>query len=83
SKHFDRSREIEIILENYGEAQVDNEKRRVLSAISRVHEFLASRKEFENSREFISHSETEAYIREKCSLLGALRNVKGQGYLEL
>lgn len=83
SKHFDRSKEIREILENYKEAQGDKEKTKVLNAISRVHEFLASEREFEASREFISHSETEDYIREKATLLRALRSVKGQGHLGL
>ena len=80
SKHFDRSREIREILENYKEAQGNKEKTRVLNAISRVHEFLASEREFETSQEFISKSETEEYIKEKTTLLRALRSVKGQGY---
>ncbi|MCD6493886.1 MAG: hypothetical protein J7K36_08875 [Archaeoglobaceae archaeon] len=83
SRYFDRSGVIREILENYKEAQGDKEKTKVLNAISRVHEFLASEREFEASREFISKSETEDYISEKATLFRALRNVKGQGYLGL
>jgi len=50
----------------------------VLLSISKVHEFLASRDEFDVSREYIDKSETRDYIREKETLNEFLRRIKGQ-----
>lgn len=83
TKYFDRSQEIREILENYKEAEGDKQKTKVLNAISRVHEFLASESEMETSQKFISKNEAEEYIKEKSTLLRALRSVKGQNYFRL
>jgi len=48
----------------------------VLLSISKVHEFLASRDEFDVSREYIAKSETKDYIREKETLNEFLRRKK-------
>lgn len=77
SEEFKDSR-VRDALEHYDEAQDDEEKRKTLSSISKVHEFIASSREFDKSREYISRGETKDYIEEKEPLKDVLRWVKGQ-----
>jgi hypothetical protein len=59
---------IENILQNYGEAQSDNEKREVLRAVSKVHELKESTKEFSLSQNYINQRDSIDYIKSKDSL---------------
>ena len=68
-------------LQHYKEAQEDAKKYNVLNSISKVHEFLSSTKEFEQSQKFIAKEESKAYIEEKVTLNSALKSVKGQSKL--
>jgi hypothetical protein len=68
-------------LQHYNEAQEDSNKYQILNYISKVHEFLASTKEFKHSQEYIAKEESKAYIEEKATLDSALKSVKGQSKL--
>lgn len=68
-------------LQHYNEAQEDSNKYQILNYISKVHEFLASTKEFKHSQEYIAKEESKAYIEEKVTLDSALKSVKGQSKL--
>jgi len=73
-----KDRRVKQILENYPEAEKDDEKRKVLTSVSKVHEYLASYQEFDYSREFIYKGEPDEYIKEKDTLYDVLRIVRGQ-----
>ncbi|MBO8182776.1 MAG: hypothetical protein H0Z28_08295 [Archaeoglobus sp.] len=83
AKEFGDDKKIKIALENYEEARRDDEKLSVLLSISKVHEFMASRDEFDVSREYIDKSETKDYIKEKETLNEFLRRIKGQKKLSV
>jgi hypothetical protein len=77
-KEFSDDEKIKTALENYEEAKRDDDKLSVLLSISKVHEFLTSRDEFDISREYIDKSETKDYIEEKETLNEFLKRIKGQ-----
>jgi hypothetical protein len=68
---------IKHILDNYYEAETDVKKFKVLSAVSKIHEFIESTNEIKKSQEFIRKNETVEYLREKNVLNKSLKKSIG------
>ena len=63
-------------IENYLEAGTDERKYDIVKGILRTHEFVASQRELNRSREYISAGDTDSYLSEKEVLGNSLRAVR-------
>jgi len=73
SPSFVKNSEIIHALKNYSEAENNQDKERVLRAISKAHEFIESSKEFTSSRKYIQTGEIDYYLGTKQELLNSLK----------
>lgn len=64
------------ILENYREASSDDEKYKVLRALSKVSELNSSLSEFERFQDYVRQNSTRDYIQEKDTLQSALNRAR-------
>jgi hypothetical protein len=65
-------------LENYQEADIDQEKYNILNYVTKVHEFILSSDEFVKSQEYINKEESSVYIKQKSALNVALSKARNQ-----
>ena len=64
-------------LDHYYEAENDQVKFSILNYISKVHEYMSSTKEFENTHPYLRQEDMKSYIESKETLRSALQNLPG------
>jgi len=81
SSCFSKKNVIEHVLQNYKDADNDDEKKLILNSISKTHEFLSSSDEFKTSQKFIDSNETSEYMKSKDILNRNLIQIKSRNLM--
>lgn len=74
---YRQEEEITNILNNYHEANTDDEKLKILRAFTKMSELLESSLEFNNLQDYVRQNSTNDYIQEKNELQKTLHEVTG------
>ena len=68
-------RQLKTILENLVEARTDNQKYKVVNALTRVHELKSSTKEFSKLHEHVTERSSKDYIKSKINFDDRLKKI--------